>query len=70
MVVKFKRFPGKVIIGNKPVNYYVSVQTVPEPTAVVLSTDAGLGIVTIALDDWPEIVSAVKELQQEAGLEK
>ena len=65
MVIKYKRFPGKVLIGEQPVNYYVSIQTVPEPTAVVLSTDAGLGIVTIALDDWPEIVSAVKDLKQE-----
>ncbi|MBA7546673.1 hypothetical protein ES705_39065 [subsurface metagenome] len=68
MVVKYKRFPGKVIIGEKPVNYYVSVQTVPEPTAIVLSTDAGLGIVTIVLEDWPEIISAVQELKQEAGV--
>ena len=68
MVVKYKRFPGKVIIGEEPVNYYVSVQTVPEPTAIVLSTDAGLGIVTIVLEDWPEIISAVQELKQEAGV--
>ncbi|KKL92206.1 hypothetical protein LCGC14_1887050 [marine sediment metagenome] len=65
MVIKFKKFPGKVIIGDKPVNYRVSIQTVPAPTAVVLSTDTSFGIVTIALDDWPEVVAAVEDLKQE-----
>lgn len=64
----FRSFQGKITIGGKPVTYRVSVQPVPHPPAVVLSTDAGTGIVTIALDDWPEIVSTVESLKQRAGV--
>jgi len=64
---RFRSFKGKIPIDGKSIRYKVSVQTVPDPPAVVLSTDVNPFVVTIALDDWPEIVSTVESLKQEAG---
>ena len=67
-MLRFKSFKGKITIGGKSITYRVSVQPIPDPPAVVLSTDVNPAIVCIALGDWPEIVSTVESLKQEAGV--
>lgn len=67
-MISFKSFKGKTTIGGKAITYRVSVQPIPDPPAVVLSTDVNPSIVTIAVGDWPKIVSTVESLKQEAGI--